>query len=59
MMSTDKKSEDRPVSSFVQSIDHSTIQLMLQYFRFEDYDSLVSYVQKIGIKIAPANQGPK
>jgi len=59
MMSADKKSQEKPVSSFVQSIDHSTIQLMLQYFRFEDYDSLVSYVQKIGIKIAPANQEPR
>jgi len=55
-MSADKKLHDKPISSFVQSIDHSTIQFMLQYFRFEDYDSLINYVQKIGIKIAPANQ---
>ncbi len=42
---------NKPISSFIHSIDDSTIQFLMKYIRFEDYDSMVNYVNKLGIKI--------
>lgn len=54
-MPESKKVEEKLVSSHIHIIDHTAVELMMKYFRFEDYDSMAKYAQKIGLKIDPAN----
>lgn len=40
-----------PMTSLLQSIDDESIKNVMQYFQFEDYDLLLGYMQKIGIRL--------
>ena len=45
------RQEQKPISSFVQSIDDMTIRTVMKYFRIEDYDCFVSFVQKTDVRL--------
>ena len=38
--------EQKPISSLVQSIEHPTVKLVMEYFRLEDYDCFVSFAKR-------------
>ena len=47
-----KAEKQYPMTRFLQSIDDVTINNLMEYFQFEDYDLLLRYIRGLGsIKI--------
>ncbi|HKU49245.1 MAG TPA: hypothetical protein VJP79_04795 [Nitrososphaera sp.] len=44
----------KPISSFVQSIDDKSIRMIMKYFRIEDYDCFVNFARNTGSDIRTA-----
>ena len=43
-----KAEKQYPMTRFLQSIDDVTINNLMEYFQFEDYDLLLRYIQGLG-----------
>ena len=45
--------EAKPVTTLLQGIDHETFKALIDHFHLKDYDALVSYAIKLGVKMLP------
>jgi hypothetical protein len=37
------------LKEYVQNIDSKTMKAVMEYFRFEDYDAFLGYIQRLGV----------
>jgi hypothetical protein len=51
--------EKKPVTSMLSGIDDETIKSLMQYFHFEDYDELIAYSIKLGVRLLPKSEKPQ
>jgi hypothetical protein len=43
-----------PMTNLLQSIDDEGIKNVMQYFQMDDYDVMLRYMMRIGVKRKPA-----
>jgi hypothetical protein len=42
--------QSQPMKEFLQIIDDKTMKAVMEYFKFQDYDVIMQYLGKLGIR---------